>query len=241
MPSLRQLAAPGENALLTHLPAAERDALLPLLSPVPLELRRVMQRIDEPLTHVWFPLNGVCSMVSGMENGATVEVATVGREGMVGIPLLLGSARSMHEIFVQVAGDALQMPADALREQLDRLPGLRTVALRYALGLIAQISQGSACNRLHPLEARCARWLLMTHDRVAADSFALTQEFLGQMLGVTRPSVSVAAGMLQKAGLIRYTRGVVTILDRDRLEASSCECYGIITGEMIRLVRDRIG
>lgn len=238
MPSLRQLVAPGENALIAHLPAAERDAFLPLLSPVPLELRRVMQRIDEPLGHVWFPLNGVCSMISAMEDGSTVEVATVGREGLVGLPLLLGSARSLHDIFVQVEGNALQMPADVFRAQLDRLPGLRTLALRYALALVGQISQGSACNRLHPLEARCARWLLMTHDRVGADSFALTQEFFGQMLGVTRPSVSVAAGMLQKAGLIRYTRGVVTILDRDRLEAASCECYGIITAELIRLVRD---
>jgi CRP-like cAMP-binding protein len=136
---------------------------------------------------------------------------------------------------VQIPGEADRVDAAAFVRLLDRLPILRRLLLRYTVAFITQIAQGSACNRAHPIEARCARWLLMTHDRVDSDDFPLTQEFLGQMLGVTRPSVSIAANMLQKAGLIRYVRGQITILDRAGLEAALCECYDLITREFRRV------
>lgn len=140
-----------------------------------------------------------------------------------------------NRVFVQIPGEAERLPAAAFSALIERLPALRRLMLRYALALVTQVAQGSACNRLHPVEARCARWLLMTHDRVDGDAFPLTQDFLAQMLGASRPSVSIAAGVLQKAGLIRYTRGVIEVLDRPGLEAASCECYGVIAGEFRRL------
>ncbi|MGF7152202.1 CRP-like cAMP-binding protein [Sphingomonas zeicaulis] len=224
----------GENLLLAALPAAERETLLGEAEAVELGFKLVLQEAECPLTHVWFPHSGVASTVSTMVDGATVELATTGREGFIGVPALMGAERSAQNVFVQIPGPGVRLSVGKFRSLLDKLPALRPLLLRYTLAFMTQIAQGAACNRLHPIEARCARWMLMTHDRVDGDSFPLTQEFLGQMLGVTRPSVSVAASILQKAGFIRYVRGSVEVLDRDRLATASCECYEIINREFDR-------
>ena len=224
------------NRLLASLPAAERDQIAAVLEYSVLDLRRVVHEPETPLTHAWFPRSGVLSIVSEMEDGGIVELATVGREGLSGVPLALGADRMPQRTICQIAGDADRMTATDFKRLVGELPAFRALIFRYAVALLTQIAQGAACNRLHAVEARCAKWLLMTHDRVDGDMFTLTQEFLGQMLGVTRPSVSIAAGMLQKAGLIRYVRGDVTVVDRIGLEAASCECYGLVTREFRRLV-----
>ena len=226
---------PRPNAILAALPEDERARVTIELERVPLELRKLLQVPGEPVEHLWFPLSGVGSVLSDMSDGGRVEVATIGREGMVGLPLVLGASRSAHLVIVQVPGEAERLSAQTFARLRPELPNLERLLLRYTLSLVTQISQGSACNRLHPIEARCARWLLQTHDRVDGDSFPLTHEFLAQMLGVTRPSVTIAAGLLQKAGLIHYVRGVVDILDRPRLERVACGCYAIITREFRRL------
>jgi CRP-like cAMP-binding protein len=225
-----------ENALLAALPEAERALLDPRLERVKLEFKMVLHEIEEPMTHLWFPISGVGSMLTEMADGAIVEVATIGREGMVGLPIVLGARQSAQRTIIQIPGEGYRLAARDYAALKDRLPTLNALLLRFAMAVVSQIAQGSACNRLHPIEARCARWLLMTHDRVDDDRFKLTHEFLAQMLGVTRPSVTIAAGMLQKAGLIRYVRGTVEILDRDGLEGAACECYRVITDEFQRLV-----
>ena len=234
-----QASGPNENKLLGSLPASERDLLHSELERVPLRLKDVLQAPDRPLTHVWFPRSGVLSMVSDMADCATVEVATVGREGFIGISVALEADEMAQRIFAQIAGEADRLSIERFRSMRDRLPVLGRMMLRYAAALVTMIAQGSACNRVHPIEARCARWLLQTRDRVDSDQFHLTHEFLAQMLGVTRPSVTIAAGILQKAGVIRYNRGDVSILDRKRLEDASCECYAVVKAEADRLVSRR--
>jgi CRP-like cAMP-binding protein len=229
-------AASCENRLLSILPAHELAELEPALEHVQLAFQQVLHEWEQPVSHLWFPCRGVGSIVSTMADGSSVEVATVGREGMVGLSAVLGARHLAQRVFVQVPGDSFRLPVERYAELQAKLPVLGRVLLRYAAALVTQIAQGSACNRLHEIEARCARWLLMTHDRVDGDSFRMTHEFLAQMLGVTRPSVTIAAGFLQRAGMIHYSRGEVSILDRARLEEASCECYGVITGEFRRLL-----
>lgn len=177
------------------------------------------------------------SLVIEMQNGGTVEVGTVGNEGMVGTPVFLGAERSPTKAFCQVPGECSRMPTAAFKKELAEADGiLRQLISRYAQAMINQISQSVACNHLHSVEERTCRWLLMTHDRVGSDDFLLTQEFLAQMLGVRRSSVTVAAGLLEKAGLITYKRGRITVLDRERLEQASCECYQVVRREYDRLL-----
>ncbi|WP_428970224.1 Crp/Fnr family transcriptional regulator [Sphingomonas sp. Xoc002] len=223
-----------ENLLVAALPASEREGLLAVCEAVDLPFRMHLQKAEEPLSHIWFFRSGVGSTVSTMIDGATVELGTTGREGFIGIPALMGVAEVPQNVFVQIPGHGLRLSVAKFTDLLDRLPSLRALLLRYTLAFMTQISQGAACNRLHAIEARCARWLLMTHDRVDGDHFPLTQEFLGHMLGVTRPSVSIAAGMLQKAGYIRYVRGTIEVIDRQGLESATCECYGVINREFGR-------
>jgi len=230
------LAKHAENAILSNLPQAEFALLEPELEHVVLEFKDVLQEPGEPIKHIWFPKRGVMSLLSHMNNGEAVEVATVGRETAAGLSVVLGSPRIAQETIVQIPGEGHRLNVRVFDRDRDRLPVLNRLLLRAAAALVTQISQGSACNRLHPIESRCARWLLMTHDRVDDDRFPLTHEFLAQMLGVTRPSVTIAAGILQKAGLISYVRGWVDVLDRDGLEQTSCECYRIITDEFRRLI-----
>jgi CRP-like cAMP-binding protein len=171
-----------------------------------------------------------------MSDGLAVEAGTVGNEGMVGLPLYLGAETSPHRAFSQVPGEALRMRAGDFTAELARQGPLHAVLKRYNQALINQMAYSVACNRLHSVEERMCRWLLMTQDRVGAEQFPLTQEFLAQMLGVRRPSVTVVAGILQKAGLIVYSRGLITIRDRAGLEAASCECYRVVRDELDRLL-----
>jgi len=224
------------NRILAQLPADEMHVLDPHLETVPLPFRQDLYETNSPAEHVYFPHRGVVSMITTMPEGADLEFATVGPEGMVGIPILLGAERMASKAFVQVPGEGVRIQAEAFRSVIGKCPELHRLLLRYTLALMNQMSQNSACNRTHEVEERCARWLLMTEDRAGEPTFPLTQEFLAQMLGVRRPTVSIAAGMLAKAGLVHYVRGQMTILDRQGLEQVTCECYRIIAGEFERLV-----
>ncbi|MGH7025454.1 MAG: Crp/Fnr family transcriptional regulator [Caulobacteraceae bacterium] len=223
------------NRLLATLSLDDLNLLMPHLSVVPLNQNDPVFSAGRPANYVLFPHEGVISLVAASVDGETIEVATVGREGMTGIAIALGSETMNNDAMVQVSGRGSRMETEAFRKALDASPSLKQTVLRFVLAVLGQMSQNAACNRLHPLNKRCARWLLTTHDQVKGDSFGLTQEYLAMMLGVTRPSVSAAASALQAAGLIRYSRGVITIVDRVGLEAAACDCYRIIEDEFARL------
>lgn len=212
------------------------DGLLDDLEPVTLEQRDVVYQANKPFPFVHFVQSGVISVVASASRSDVVEVATIGPEGMAGLPAFLGTTQSSMIAFAQISGESLRMAVKRFRAHCEAQPALRDVLLKYTQAFITQVGQSSACNRLHPMEERCARWILMTYDRVASERFGLTQEFLAQMLGVRRATVTVAAGALAHAGLIEYTRGEITVLDRDRLEEASCECYGIVEAEYTRLL-----
>jgi CRP-like cAMP-binding protein len=229
--------ASRSNQLLALLAPDVRARLAQSMERVSLALKEVVYEAGAPITCVYFPLGGVISLVVTMADGGTVEVATIGKEGMTGIPVFLGSNHSAMKAFSQVPGEAFRLPVDAFKRELAESDGaFRTVAGRYAQAMMNQIAQGVACNHLHSIEERTARWLLMTHDRVGKDEFPLTQEFLSQMLAVRRPSVTIAAGLLEKAALITYKRGRITILDRAGLERAACECYAVVRKEYERLL-----
>lgn len=227
---------PLTNHLLAAIPSDEFARIRPLLKDMELRFREDIYQSAEPTNHVWFPTVGVVSLVTEFMEGEPVEIATIGPEGMVGIQIFLGNDQMPARAFVQVPGRALCMKADDFHRMVKENPGFERLLLRYTLALMNQISQAAACNRAHGVEERLARWLLMTQDRVHSPEFPLTQEFLAQMLGVRRPTVSIAAGMLSKAGLIHYVRGRITVLDRAGLEKASCECYRVISDEFQRLV-----
>ena len=221
------------------MPSRDRTRLRPHLKPVALTYRQSLYRANKAIEYVYFIESGVGSLVNTMTNGEAAEVGTIGNEGLVGLPLLLGDDRAPTSVYVQVPGSGLRMKAAAFRKELARSATLRSVMHLYAHAFFNQVAQSAACNHFHSLEQRCSRWLLMTHDRMHSDSFLLTQEFLAMMLGVQRTGVTAAAGGLQRAGLIRYTRGNVTILDRRGLERRSCECYGVSKREFDRLLGER--
>ena len=227
---------PGQNRLLEMLPEEYLERLRPHLELVTLDLRQNLYKPNEPIADVYFPISGVCSLVINMDDGAIVEVATVGNEGMVGLPVFLGAGMIPGEAFAQVAGQSFRLSADRLRQEVRNGGPFHDVLHRYTQALLNQISQSAACNRAHSIEQRCARWLLMTHDRVGGDDFLLTQEFLGQMLGVRRASVSEVASALQASGAIRYSRGIITVTDREGLERAACNCYRIVRDEYDRLL-----
>ena len=227
-----------ENELLASLTGAEARRIRDAFESVSLQPNDLLHEVDAPIEHVWFPRSGVISMVNVMDDEVVVEVATVGREGMLGVSVLLGADRTASRGLCQVAAEALRIETDRFLALADDASGLRRVCLLYTQALMTQIAQSSACNRAHSVDKRCARWLLQTHDRVGRESFYLTQEFLAQMLGVRRPTVSVAAAMLEEQGLIDYVRGHITIVDRGGLEAASCECYRIIQREFEQLLRN---
>jgi CRP-like cAMP-binding protein len=225
----------GGNLLLATLAQEDRERLEASLEPVPLDVGQVLFEPDAVISHVYFVDEGVASVVSSMTEG-TVEVGTIGPEGIVGVPVLLHSDRTPTRTFIQVAGRGRRMTADRLRAAVGESPALQRTLLRYAQAYMEQVAQTAACNRLHTLEERCARWLLMTQDRIGSDVLPLTQQFLSYMLGVHRPAVTLAAGSLQKAGLIRYSRGKVKVIDRAGLEAAACACYDITKRSFARLV-----
>jgi len=224
------------NRLLAQLPKAEFQRLLPNLLPVNLEFKRVLYEPRAPLDYAYFPERGVVSQLTVMEDGAGIEVATIGKEGMVGLPILFGMAEISSRLVVQVPASAFRMSAHVLRQETSGDTPLRRVLLRYNGAYLTQVSQSVGCNGLHSVPRRCCRWLLMTHDRVDGDEFPITHEFLAQMLGVRRPSITEVLQPLQEDGLIRYRRGSMTVLDRRGLEAASCECYRIVQDEFDRLL-----
>ncbi|MBN3959496.1 Crp/Fnr family transcriptional regulator [Nostoc sp. NMS8] len=224
------------NKLLAALPASDYERLVPHLKLVPLSLKQILYRAAEPITHVYFPDKAVVSIVTTMEDGSTVEAGLVSNEGMVGIPVILGDNTTTTRAFVQVSGAGMQMDADVLRAEFDRGGAIQILLLRYVQALYSELTQGVACNRLHTLEERLARWLLTVSDRLESEDFPLTQEFISEMLGVRRSGVTVAASTLSRAGMISYQRGQINILKREDLEATSCECYQVIQKEFARLL-----
>ena len=226
------LRAPPLNRLLAALPKDEYRRLLPDLELVPLNFGEVIYKPGDLIRHVYFPTAGILSLLAAAEEHATLEVGIVGREGMVGLPIFMGVKTSRDCAVVQGAGEALRMKATAFRKECSDGGSLPVQLRRYTHSRLTQISQGAACNRFHSIEARLARWLLMTRDRMERNEFQLTQEFLSNMLGVRREGVNKAAGALQHQNLISYSRGTLTILNQIGLEAASCRCYEIIKDEI---------
>jgi CRP-like cAMP-binding protein len=226
----------GQNRILAALPPSERQELFEVVRTVSLPVKTVLFEPGAAVDAVHFPTDGVISLVTPLHDGAIVEVATIGNEGIVGVPLVPLGGLAVRAIS-QVAGHSLRMEAPTFLEWAERSPTFQTLVESYTQALFGQISQAAACNRLHSSEERLSRWLLMSHDRVGSDEFMITQEFLGQMLAARRSTVSVSAGILQRAGLIRYVRGHVTIVDRRGLEAVACECYAVIKAELERVVQ----
>jgi CRP-like cAMP-binding protein len=234
------MAAASRNRILSALPLPELHELAPLLETVELKSRDPLWEPGRPIHTVLFPETCMVSMVATMEDGSSVEVGVVGRDGMVGLPILLGVGTSLTESFVQIPGRAMRMPADAFRRRVIPGTALHERLLRYAHAFLEQTAQSAACNRLHSLKQRCARWLLMTRDCVGEAEFPLTQEFLAQMLGVRRPGVTQVASLLSDEGLISYTRGRVRIASVDGLEAAACECYSTVREEIDRALPAQI-
>ena len=230
-------SAVEENLLLRALPSDQYAQILAYLEPVELSARQILWQPDTTIHSLYFPRTCVISLLTPLSDEQPVEAATVGREGMAGTAVVLGVRVTHGQALAQVPGRALRLDAERFMTHVRGGDGaLFPLLLRYAQALQEQTAQSVACNRRHAIDERCARWLLMTADRVGADQFMLTQEFLAFMLGVRRASVTVAAGMLQQAGLIRYHRGRITVLDRERLEAASCECYAVIRRRYERLL-----
>ncbi len=223
------------NRILSSLPPEDYECILPDLKAVPLKFRISLHEPGDKMPYVYFPNTGVISMLTVLASGAAIEIATIGNEGMTDLSVVLGLAESGSRLLIQVPGSALRMESSRFREHFERIPALRSLLGDYAIALFALVAQSAACNRMHPTVERCARWLLMTHDRVDSAVFPMTHDFLSEMLGVRRPSVSVAAEALRDASLITYHRGKVTVLDRNGLEAASCECYRLIRERFDRL------
>jgi CRP-like cAMP-binding protein len=225
------------NRLLASLPQSDYERLKPHLETVDLTYRRSLYQANRAIQFVYFFETGVGSLVNTMRNGAASEVGTIGNEGIVGLPVVFDDKRAPTSVYVQVPGIGLRMKSSIFREAMEESPALRRTLLHYAHAFFNQVAQSAACAHHHSLEQRCCRWLLMTHDRMNSDEFLLTQEFLAMMLGIrSRPGVTIAAGALQRAGLIRYKRGHVTVLDRAGLQMRSCECYEISKREFDRLL-----
>ncbi len=239
MVARRKSSEPHANRLLGLLPLRDYQRLRPHLHRIPLEYRQSLYRANKPIEFVYFIETGVGSLVNTMRNGDAAEVGTIGNEGVVGLPVVFGDNRAPTNVYVQVPGAGLRMKATLFQKELRQSGSLRTVMLHYAHAFFNQVAQSAACNHFHSLEQRCCRWLLMTHDRMQSNEFLLTQEFLAMMLGVQRTGVTAAAGGLQRAGLIRYKRGNVTIIDRRGLLHRTCECYGVSKLEFDRLLGDR--
>jgi CRP-like cAMP-binding protein len=213
------------NVFLDAMPSAAFAALRPSLERVHLERGHQVYAAGAIIDTVFFPIDSIISVVADMSDGKTAEIGLVGREGMSGYAIVLDQARSVHRCTVQVPDSAESIPIDNFRSALESVPELAAYCLRYTQATIVTIAQSAGCNSLHTIDQRCARWLLMAHDRVAEDLVLLTQDLLSQMLGVRRAGVTLAASALQESGFISYTRGQIVVLDRKGLESASCECY----------------
>jgi CRP-like cAMP-binding protein len=238
---MEQTTQSYKNRLLELLDVNDFERLRAHLEPVSLVYKQALWEPNTPIEWVYFPVEGVASLVNTMRDGSEVEVGTIGNEGMVGLPIVLGDKVSPTNAYVQVPGSGLRLRSAILRDAMRGTNSTRRVMLHYAHAFLSQVSQIAACANLHPVDQRCCRWLLMTHDRVQTDDFLLTQEFFAMMLGVRRTSVSSAANWLKSKKIIEYKRGHVTILDRAALEKCSCECYAAMKRESDRLLGTPLG
>ncbi|MEL6494700.1 MAG: Crp/Fnr family transcriptional regulator [Cyanobacteria bacterium J06623_7] len=229
------------NQILAALPVSEYQRLVDHLKPVNLVSGEILLEPHEAIEKIYFPQRAMISLVSIMMDGSTTEIGLIGNEGMIGLPAILGGDSTTSRTIVQVSGTALEVSADIIREEFQRGEQLYRLLLLYTQALLTHVSQSAACNRQHNIEERLARWLLSVQDCILKDELPLTQEFIANMLGTRRSGVTVAAGMLQEAGIIRYSRGRITILDRQRLEDTACECYQLVQNEFMRLLGSRRG
>jgi len=236
---LAQLHEPRSNRLLAALPEPEWQRWLLQLEPVEMPLGQVLYESGATLDHVYFPANAIVSLLYVMENGASAEIAVVGNEGLVGISLFMGGDTTPSRAVVQSAGQGFRLPAAAMKEEFDRSGPVMHLLLRYTQALITQMAQTAVCNRHHTLDQQLCRWLLLSLDRLQGNELRMTQELIANMLGVRREGVTAAALHLQQAGLIRYSRGHISVLDRAALERRSCECYGVVKKEYDRLLPAR--
>jgi CRP-like cAMP-binding protein len=227
-----------QNHLLAELPESERERLFPHLEPVSLALGKALYESGGQLSHVYFPTTAIVSLLYVMENGASAEIAVVGNEGMVGIALFMGGETMPNRAVVQSAGHAYRLQGQLLKQEFGRSGALQHLLLRYTQALLTQMAQTAVCNRHHSVDQQLCRWLLLSLDRLPSDELSMTQELIANMLGVRREGVTEAAGKLQSAGLIRYRRGHITVLDRPGLEARVCECYEVVRKEFRRLLPD---
>jgi len=232
------LRAPPTNQLLAALSKDQYRRLAPDLMSCPLVFGETVYELGDPIRHVYFPASGIISLLTAVEDRSTLEVGIVGREGMVGLPAFMGVKTSRNRAVVQGVGSAMRIKAGAFLKECNNGGSLSRLMLRYTHSRMTQLAQGAACNQFQPIDARLARWLLMTRDRMGANEFQLTQEFLSNMLGARREGINKAAGALQQQDLISYTRGTVTILNRTRLAAIACECYQIMKKEYDNVLRN---
>jgi CRP-like cAMP-binding protein len=237
---MASLHSPKENQLLASLPAADYERLLPEMELVPMPLGWVVYESGGHQGYVYFPTNSIVSLLYVMENGASAEMAVTGNEGLVGIALFMGGETTPSRAVVQSAGHAYRLKAAVLRREFEHGGALQHLLLRYTQALITQMAQTAVCNRHHSVEQQLCRWLLLSLDRLPGSELSMTQELIANMLGVRREGVTEAAGNLQKAGLIHYNRGHITVLDRPKLETQVCECYAVVKREVDRLLPARI-
>jgi CRP-like cAMP-binding protein len=230
---------PKTNQLLAALPPADLQRWLPQLEPVQMPLGEVLYESGRALSHVYFPTSSIVSLLYVMENGASAEIAVVGNEGVVGISLFMGGESTPSRAVVQSAGQGLRLRANAIKQEFQQAGPAMHLLLRYTQALITQMAQTAVCNRHHSLDQQLCRWLLLSLDRLQGSELVMTQELIANMLGVRREGVTEAALSLQKAGLIRYARGHITVLDRPGLERRTCECYAVVKKEYARLLPDR--
>ncbi|OGB34209.1 MAG: Crp/Fnr family transcriptional regulator [Burkholderiales bacterium RIFCSPLOWO2_02_FULL_66_35] len=228
------------NQLLASLPAPEWQRIGPLLEPVDLPLGLVLYESGSKMSHVYFPINAIVSLLYVMENGASAEIAVVGNEGLVGIALFMGGETTPSRAVVQSAGQGYRLRAADIKEEFNRSGPVLHLLLRYTQALITQMAQTAVCNRHHSLDQQLCRWLLLSLDRLSGNELVMTQELIANMLGVRREGVTEAALKLQKMGLIRYARGHITVIDRDALEERVCECYRVVKTEYDRLLPNRL-
>ena len=230
--------SPSQNFLLAALPAAEFEPLAEHLELVPLPLGEMLYEPSGQIEHAYFPTTAIVSLHYVMESGASAETAGVGNEGVVGIALFMGGDTTPSSAVVQTAGHAYRLERRLLKQEFNRGGPMQRLLLRYTQGLITQITQTAVCNRHHSLEQRLCRWLLLTLDRLSSRELVMTQELVAGMLGVRREGITEAAGNLQRAGIIQYRRGHITVLERSGLETRTCECYAVVKKELARLLSD---
>ncbi len=229
-----------DNNLLAALPVTDFERIHPKLKLVPMPLGDVLYESGSHLRNVYFPTTAIVSLLYMLADGASAEIAVVGNEGIIGVSLFMGGETTTNRAVVQSAGHAYRLPSQVLKEEFTRGGPLQHLLLRYTQALITQMAQTAVCNRHHSVDQQLCRWLLLSLDRLSSNDLVMTQELIANMLGVRREGVTEAAGMLQHAGLIRYSRGHITVLDRAALEARSCECYAVVKAETDRLLPNRM-